>query len=95
MQEKWQKNILRFFILQPTPQSKKSCFSDPALSRIVPCFGAAVGAEAVVSRDNAATCGLLSPDIGFRDVIFRAVGQTASTFWSQYTYITSKALGLK
>lgn len=92
MQEKWQKkNILRFFILQTTPQSKKSGLGDTALSSAAPCFGAAVSAEAVVWRDNAATCGQLSPDMGFRAVIFRAVGQTAYTFWFQ----TSKIWGLK
>lgn len=48
MQEKWQKKILRFFILQTTPQSKKSGLGDTALSSAAPCFGAAVSAEAVV-----------------------------------------------
>lgn len=83
MLEKQQKNILRVFILQPT---KKIRFW--WLSRIVPCTGAAVTAEAVVFRDNA----VLSPDTGFSAVIFRAVGQT---FWSQYAYVTSKVLGIK
>lgn len=91
MKEKWQKNILRFLILQPMPQSKKSGFGDSALSRIAPCFGASVTAEAIVFRDNAK----LSPDIGFSAVIFRAAGQTAYTFWSQYAYVTSKVLGPK
>lgn len=54
---------------------------------------AAVTAEAVGWRDNGATCCQLSPDTGFN--IFRAVGQTAYTFWSQYAYVTSKVLGLK
>lgn len=54
---------------------------------------AAVTAEAVGWKDKGATCCQLSPDTGFN--IFRAVGQTAYTFWSQYAYVTSKVLGLK
>lgn len=92
MQEKWQKNILRFFILQSTPQNKKSGLGDAAPSSIVPCFGAAVTAEAVVWRDNGATCcswaliwASASSGLLVRQLILSGLN----------TLVTSKVLGLK
>lgn len=46
-------NGLFYFAANITKQ-KNQGFGDPALSRIAPCFGAAVTAEAVIFRDNAA-----------------------------------------